>query len=189
MIQKESLNLHLLPFHRLRHVATCPNSAEGIVCEHLSVQVPDRVLRNRWFVRPNLIRSLNGAQERVDKTSLWAAFTPVGLRRVATCPNSAEGIVCEPLSVQVPDRVLRNRWFVRPNLIRSLNGAQERVDKTSLWAAFTPVGLRRVATCPNSAEGIVCEPLSVQVPDRVLRNRWFVRPNLIRSLNGAQERT
>ena len=47
-----------------------------------------------------------GAQERVDKNSLWAVFTPAGLRRVAPRPNFAVGMVCEPLSVQVPVRDL-----------------------------------------------------------------------------------
>ena len=42
------------------------------------------------------------AQWRVDKISHWAVFTPAGLHRMATRPNSAVGIVCEPLSAQVP---------------------------------------------------------------------------------------
>ena len=66
-------------------------------------------------------RSLNGAQKRVDKNSLWAVFTSAGLRRVATPPNSAVGIVCEPpppceyqhlklacLSILTPEHI--SRW-------------------------------------------------------------------------------
>ena len=31
-----------------------------------------------------------------DSNSLWAITTPAGLRRFATCPNSAVGVICEP---------------------------------------------------------------------------------------------
>ena len=114
-------------------------------------------------------------------------------------------MVCEPLSVQVPDGIYRDSWFVQPNLNRSLNGAQERLIK-SAFGLLLPlrgcVALRiardgmyadfagaKICPCPNSAVGIVCEPLSVQVPVGVYRDSWFVQPNLNRSLNGAQERT
>ena len=49
------------------------------------------------MIQPNKLTSFFGAQERVDKNSLWAVLTPAGLRRDAPRPNSAVGIVCEPL--------------------------------------------------------------------------------------------
>jgi hypothetical protein len=86
-------------------------------------------------------------------------YADFAVAKICPCPNSAAGIVCEPLSVQVPVGIMCDRWILQPNKIFVSNGAQERVDKNSLWAVLTPAGLRRFAPCPNSAVGIVCEPL------------------------------
>ena len=37
-----------------------------------------------------------------DSNSLWAIATPAGLRRFATCPNSAVGVICEPAATTPP---------------------------------------------------------------------------------------
>ena len=80
-------------------------------------------------------------------------------------------------------------WLNQPKVFRSLIGAQERVDKNSLGAVLTPAGLRRFATRPNSAVGIVCEPLIGSSPSLILRDSWLDQPKVFRSLIGAQERT
>ena len=61
-----------------------------------------------------------------------------------------------------------------------------RIARDGMYADFAGA---KICPCPNSAVGIVCEPLSVQVPVATWRDSGFVQPNLIRSLNGAQERT
>lgn len=69
-----------------------------------------------------------GAQERVDKNSLWAVLTPLGHCRVATRPNSAVGIVCESRIGSCPgwDKVRYMKCVTELTL--EIYGAQERVD-------------------------------------------------------------
>ena len=56
----------------------------------------------REGIQPNVFFSLMVPRRGVDKNSLWAVLTPAGLRRVAPCPNSAVGSVCEPRNGSSP---------------------------------------------------------------------------------------
>ena len=53
-----------------------------------------------------------------DSNSLWAITTPAGLRRFATCPNSAVGVICEPgaLRSNSPFRRLNKKGHLQGGL-------------------------------------------------------------------------
>ena len=53
-----------------------------------------------------------------DSNSLWAITTPAGLRRFATCPNSAVGVICEPgaLPSNPPFRRLNKKGHLKGGL-------------------------------------------------------------------------